>query len=227
VSHLIGFELLLRGEASDTSLDAMPDYVKNPVGEMNEAYVVERRSRDGQSVVDEFEAVAATSIERLHALSDEEWEVVGWSPEGEAPYHRFMETRLLDSWIHLQDIRDALALPEDDHGVGEEVVVNRFEAALPYVIGKRAALPDGALVRIHLSGRIARTISVAVVEGRARNVDVTEEEPGLEIVTPVALFWRRAAGRISAEAFLEAHATSISGNEEWASAISRSLAVMI
>ncbi len=64
--------------------------------------------------------------------------------------------RVLDSWIHLQDIHDALLEPTDDHGLGEEIVVNRFEAALPYVWAKLVGAPEGD-VTADQSGRAPRT----------------------------------------------------------------------
>jgi hypothetical protein len=152
---------------------------------------------------------------------------VGWSPEGERPYHRFQETRVLDSWIHLQDIRDALLEPTDDHGPGEEIVVNRFEAALPYVLGKKAQAPEGTLVRINLSGRLARSVVLEVIDGRAAALETSADVPTLELTTPVALFWRRAAGRISADAFLNASATDVRGDEDLARAFAEGLVVMI
>jgi hypothetical protein len=163
----------------------------------------------------------------LRALSDGEWEKVGWSPEGERPYYRFQETRVLDGWIHLQDIRDALLEPSDDHGPGEEIVLNRFEAALPYVLGKRARASEGTLVRINLTGRLARSILLGVQDGRAVALESSPLNPHLEITTPVALFWRRAAGRISAEAFLGASATDVRGDKNLASAIADGLSIMI
>ena len=78
---------------------------------------------------------------------------------------------MLESWIHLQDIRDALLEPADDHGPGEEIVVNRFEAALPYVVGKRVGAPERSYVRINLSGRLARSIRLVVRDGRAITVE--------------------------------------------------------
>ncbi len=125
------------------------------------------------------------SIAALRALDDAGWEKVGWSPEGERPYHRFQETRVVDSWIHLQDIRDALLQPEDDHGPGEEIVVNRFESALPYIVGKRMKSPDGTLVQVNLSGRLARSVLIGVVDGRAvalerehRDADARDHDTG-------------------------------------------------
>ncbi|HUY17172.1 MAG TPA: maleylpyruvate isomerase N-terminal domain-containing protein [Acidimicrobiales bacterium] len=227
LSHLIGFELMMSGEPVPDHVGAWPEYVKNPIGEINEAFVVAFRSTPGAEMLDLFRATTRRSLERLRELSDEAWEKVGWSPEGERPYHRFQETRVLDSWIHLQDIRDALLEPADDHGPGEEIVVNRFEAALPYVLAKRARAQDGTLMQLNLSGRLARTVLIGVEGGRARALESTNAVPDLEITTPVALFWRRAAGRVTADAFLRASATDVRGDKALARAFADGLVVMI
>ncbi|MGH3733679.1 MAG: maleylpyruvate isomerase family mycothiol-dependent enzyme [Acidimicrobiales bacterium] len=227
LSHLIGFELVLNGGAVPVHEGPWPSHVKNPIGELNEAFVEAYRRQSGDELLDLFRDITGDSLERLRSLSDEEWEKVGWSPEGERPLHRFQETRVLDSWIHLQDIRDALLEPSDDHGPGEEIVVNRFEAALPYVLGKKAQAPDGTVVRINLSGHLARSILLGVEDGRARALEESANPPSLELTTPVALFWRRAAGRISADAFLGASATGVRGDEVLARALAEALAIMI
>ncbi|MCU1363310.1 MAG: hypothetical protein JWM55_1138 [Acidimicrobiaceae bacterium] len=227
LSHLTGFELLLQGGSVPVHQGPWPSYVKNPIGETNESFVEAYRDTPGDEVLDLFRRTCALSIERLRGLSEGEWDKVGWSPEGERPYHRFQETRVLDSWIHLQDIRDALLEPADDHGPGEEIVVNRFEAALPYVLAKRAHAPDGTVVRINLSGRLARTVLLGVESGRAKALEASDRVPNLELSTAVAIFWRRAAGRISAEAFLRASATDVRGDEKLARALAEGLAIMI
>ena len=227
ISHLVGFELLLRGDAPPPHTALWPDYVRNPVGELNEAFVETYRALSGPEVLALFRRTADESLTRLRSLDDESWERVGWSPEGERPYHRFMETRVLDSWIHLQDIRDALLEPADDHGAGEEIVINRFEAALPYVIGKKMNAPQGLVLRLNLSGRLARSTVIEVTEGRASIGGPDGPEANLEITTPVALFWRRAAGRISADAFLAASATQVRGNVSVAQVFAEALCIMI
>ena len=227
ISHLLGFEKMLHGEPVPVFEGTWPEYVHNPIGEFNEAFVAANRDRPGIDVLDEFRVERARSIALLRALDDAGWEKVGWSPEGERPYHRFQETRVVDSWIHLQDIRDALLQPEDDHGPGEEIVVNRFESALPYVVGKRMRSPDGTLLRLNLSGRLPRSVLIGVAEGRANALSDSADTPTLEITTPVALFWRRAAGRISAAAFLGASATDVRGNHALASAFAEHLVIMI
>jgi uncharacterized protein (TIGR03083 family) len=227
LSHLVGFELLLRGEPVPRFEGEFPDYVKNPIGEANEAYVAVRRARPGAEVVAEFHAIGHSAIERLRALPDAEWEVVGWSPEGERPFHRFMETRIVDSWIHLQDLRDALLEPDDDHGPGEEIVVNRFESALAYLWGKRVGAPEGGVLRVNLTGRLARSVTIVVRDGKAGAVESSHVDPLVELSTPVALFWRRCAGRISAEAFLQASATDVRGDHALATSLAGHMAIMI
>lgn len=227
LSHLVGFELLISGEPVPNHEGRWPDYVKNPIGEINEAFVDAMRSEPGSVVLEQFRRVTRASVERARHWSDEQWQEVGWSPEGQRPRHRFMETRVLDAWIHLHDVRDALLEPADEHGVGEEIVVNRFEAALPFVVGKRMAVSEGFALRLNLSGRLARSTTIAVVEGRARALAASAVAPTLEIATPVALFWRRAAGRISAEAFLAASATDVRGDVGLAQPFAEALGVMI
>lgn len=217
---------MLSGAPLPELVGDVPEYVKNDIGKFNEAFVQSRRTLTRDALLSEFQTVTRHSLDRLESLGDAEWEAQSWSPEGEVPYHRFMETRILDSWIHLQDLRDALAQPLDDHGIGEDIVVNRFEAALPYVIGKRAGAPEGTRVRVNLLGRVGRSTDVVVRDGRAR-ASSEPGEPDLEITTPVALFWRRAAGRISAGAFLEAGETHVLGDADLARRIADGLAVMI
>jgi uncharacterized protein (TIGR03083 family) len=226
LSHLVGFEKHLQDPQPVTLAGAPAPHVQNELGRLNEAHVAARRELPGAAVLEEFEAVTRVSIENLKKLPPEGWEVVGWSPEGDRPLHRFMETRVVDSWIHLQDIRDALLEPDDDHGPGEEIVVNRFEAALPYIIGKKSGLLEGQSARLNLTGRLARTTSLEIVNARAI-VRPVLELPSVEITTPVALFWRRCAGRISAEAFLSASATDVRGDASLAQRIAGQMVVMI
>jgi uncharacterized protein (TIGR03083 family) len=227
LSHLLGFEMMVQGSPVPHFEGPWPDYVHNPIGEINEAFVSVHRSEPGIEVLNQFREVTARSLRRLRTLGDVAWEKVGWSPEGERPYHRFQETRVLDSWIHLQDIRDALLEPADDHGVAEEIVVNRFEGALPFVLGKKMKVPEGTVIHVNLTGRLARTIVLAVHDGRAVAQPSSEMVPNLEITTPIALFWRRMAGRISAPAFLNASASDVRGDYAMAQSFAEALSIML
>jgi len=226
VNHVTGTELFLGGAAIPDVTQPYPSYVRNTLGEHNEAFVISRRHLSGGEVLGDFrEATTATRV-RLRALSEAAWIADSWSPTGPRPLHQFQETRVLDSWIHLQDIRDALLEPSDDHGPGEEIVLNQFEAALPYVWAKRTAAPDGALLRVNLIGRLGRSVQVQVRDGRGVAVAASSEVPSVEITTAVALFWRRMAGRINAEAFVAASATDVRGDRSLAQRLAESLNVV-
>ncbi len=225
VNHVTGTELFLGGAPQPDVTGPWPRYVKNSLGQSNEAFVANRRHLGMRDVMSDFHDTTTATLMRLGEMSADEWVSDSWSPQGPGPLHQFQETRVFDSWIHLQDIRDALLEPADDHGTGEEIVVNRFEAALPYVLAKRAAAPEGTLLRVNLVGRLGRSVQVEVKGGRGVAVERTDEAPNLELTTAVALFWRRAAGRINAEAFLGASATDVRGDRELARRLAEALNV--
>jgi uncharacterized protein (TIGR03083 family) len=227
LSHLLGFEMMVQGSPVPHFDGPWPDYVRNPIGEINEAFVAVHRDEPGLVVLDQFRGVAARALATLRELSDDAWDKVGWSPEGERPYHRFQETRVLDSWIHLQDIRDALLEPSDDHGIAEEIVINRFEAALPFVLGKKVKAPEATVIQVNLSGRLARTIVLSVHDGRAVAEAPSGALPTMEITTPVAIFWRRMAGRINADAFLTASASDVRGDHALARNFADALSILL
>ncbi len=225
VNHITGTELFYAGTAIPDITEPWPAYVRNSLGQSNEAFVANRRHLSADEVRLDFHAATSATLLRLRATSDHEWESESWSPEGPRPLYRVQETRVLDSWIHLQDIRDAFLEPTDDHGPGEEIVINRFESALPYVVAKRAGAADGTLVRFNLVGRLGRSIQVRISDGRGVAVASSDEVPTLEMTTAVALFWRRAAGRINAEAFLAASATDVRGDRQLAVRLAEALNV--
>ena len=92
---------------------------------------------------------------------------VGWSPVGEVPYRQFMETRILDTWAHEQDIRRAVGRPGGRNGVGEAITLDRCARSMPFVVGKRVAPPDGTSVLFAVTGVMGRKVNVAVDQGRA------------------------------------------------------------
>ena len=226
LSHLIGVELYARGEAIPELTGERPSYVRNAVGQANEGFVAARRHLRGVEVLGEFLEVTASSLQRLETLSDGEWEYVEWSPEGERSVASTYERRIVDSWIHLQDIRDALLEPADDHGIGEEITLNRFEATMGYVWAKRAAAPEGALLQLNIMGRTARTVRLRVVNARGVPAEASPETPTLELTTAAPLFWRRCAGRINAEALLRASATDVRGDTRLALRLSDAMVMV-
>jgi len=133
VSHLIGIERLLLGDPPPPPLDEVPEHVSNAFGELNEAWVASRRSVPGPEVLDEFIHTTNRRFESLRAMPKAKFEEVGWSPVGEVPYRQFMETRILDTWAHEQDIRRAVGRPGGRNGVGEATTLDRCARSMPFV----------------------------------------------------------------------------------------------
>ncbi len=227
LSHLSGFELFIRGGAVPVEPLTMPAYVRNSIGQINERFVAQRRELAGGVVLEEFRRVTDDSLHALRQRDGAAWDKIGWSPEGDVAFHRFQETRLLDSWIHLHDIRDALGLSGDVNGVGAEVVLNRFESALPYVVGKKARAPESATVRLNVSGPLARSVSLRVHNARAEAVSSLEQPPTVEMTMPISLFWRAMAGRINSKTVLTSPDVLIEGDSALAESIIGSMDIMI
>jgi uncharacterized protein (TIGR03083 family) len=169
LSHLIGIERLLLGDAAPTWNGALGEHVKNDFAAINEPWVCVRRDEPGDTVLAEFTDVTTRRLDVLHAATDAQWAEVGWSPVGEVPMARFMETRVFDSWVHEQDVRHALDRPGGLGGLASAFGVGQVQAAMGMVVGKKAAAPEGSVVRFAVSGEgdDARDFSLAVQGGRA------------------------------------------------------------
>ena len=89
----------------------------------------------------------------------ERWEALGWSPIGEAPYGEFMQIRIMDSWVHEQDIRWAIDRPGDRGGRGEAVALAGSPRVWGSSSGGRSARPTGTTVAVRLEGPLARELA--------------------------------------------------------------------
>ena len=85
--------------------------MRNDIGKFNEQWVHVYRDKSPAETMDDFRTVTAKRMEALSALSAEEWDKEGFTPEGPGPYRQFMEIRVFDCWYHDQDMREALGRP--------------------------------------------------------------------------------------------------------------------
>ncbi len=203
VAHVIGTERMLLGEHPDpgTADGSDPPHVRNDIGKVNEQWIATYRDRRGEALLDELRAVTKRRLEALRAMTPEEWDREGFTPEGPGPYRQFMEIRLFDCWYHDQDIREALDRPGFIEGPVADRSIGRIPAkALGYVVGKRAGAPPGSTVVFEIEGDppIGAAISVPP-EGRAVLLDHVPDRPTARITTDRRTFARLAGGRWSGD----------------------------
>ncbi len=227
VSHLIGIERTLLGDPPPPPLDELPPHVENEIGARNEAWVAPRRSWSGPSVLEEFRDVTARRLADLRSSPPARFDEVGPSPVGEVPYREFMNVRVMDSWVHEQDIRVATGRPGHDSGPAAQLSLDRLCSAMPFVVGKQAAAPEGASVRFELRGPLSRRIDVVVRDGRAKAVTSLDGQPTAVLDMAVEVFWRLACGRVDGPAARVAGLVKGGGDTELAYRVLDAMSFMI
>ncbi len=194
LSHLVGTEAMLLGEQAPPPAPPGLPHVINPLGEMNEGWVDARRSTPGPEVLAEFEKVTGERLGRLRAMTDEELAVEGPSPIGKVPYATFMDVRVMDCWVHEQDIRRAVGRPGGLDGGAADASIRRFTGSVPFVVGKRVTPPDGTTVVVEITGPLARTVAVEMRGGRAERSDPSAD-PTVRLTMDAETFACLVAGR--------------------------------
>jgi uncharacterized protein (TIGR03083 family) len=193
IAHIIGYERVLLGDTDPPhTVDASDKpYLKSPMQHGNEVAVDLRRSRAGTVVFVEFLDVSARRLEHLRALKDDDFEAKTMTPVGEGTVVQLLELRLMDSWVHEQDMRVALNKPGHLEGPEVAQVLRYFAGFLPYIVGKRAGAPEGTMVYVEVDGSAGFKQRIEVVDGRAKAVhggaDGTNVQIALDISTYVAL----------------------------------------
>ena len=195
ISHLVGIENMLLGKPPTTHKAPKYDYIKNPIGEHNEHEIDARRSLLGSEVFAEWKATAAERAQQLQTADAEYFAKPMMMPTGPGTLGDFLDIRILDLWIHDQDIRRALNISGNHGGPCAEHTIDRLIRTLPIVVGKRAAAPEGESVSITISGAVQRTIYVSVSEGRANIVAAKPASLLCEISMDSTVFTALATGR--------------------------------
>jgi uncharacterized protein (TIGR03083 family) len=225
VSHLIGVERSLLGEPSPAVPTDRAPHVHNDMGALNEAWVAARRGLPGPAVLEEFSEVTGRRLEQLAGFPADRFDEIGPSPVGQVPYREFLHVRVMDCWVHEQDIRVATGRPGHAEGAPAEIALDRISSAMPFVVAKRAGAPDGSGVRFDLAGSPSRRMEVAVSDGRGALGKL--DHPDVTLAMDAEVFWRLGCGRIGGQAALDAALVGMHGDTALGERVVRNMAFMI
>jgi len=225
LSHLVGIERIMHGLTGTTHRAESRDWVKNPIGEANENEIDIRRSLHGRDVLREWNEVAAARIASLRAADDAYFDAPAMTPTGPGTVADFLHIRVLDCWVHEQDMRRAVGKPGHLSGLAAEHTIDRLIRTIPIVVGKRAGTPNGASVVIDITGGVSRHIVCTVADGRASVTDVEPEAPLARLTMDVETFLVLATGRRSPETMHDA--VELAGDRDLGGRIVTGLNMMI
>ena len=195
LSHLVGTESGLAGLEKSAHKAADVSHTKNPIGEANEHDVDSRRSMTGSAVLDEWKSLVSSRIHTLRNADDAYFEQPSFTPTGPGTLADFLHIRVLDSWIHEQDMRRTAGIPGHQGGPAAEHTIDRLIRTIPIVVGKRAATPEGGTVVVVITGAVKRTVATTIVEGRAQIVSEVPPNVLATITMDSDVFLQLATGR--------------------------------
>jgi uncharacterized protein (TIGR03083 family) len=222
LSHIIGTESTILGRPAPEHDPGEKPWINNPIGASNEIHVDYRRSRTPQEVLDEFRDVSGERMKILRGMSESDLDGESWTPIGPGKVRDLVAIRVMDCWVHEQDIRRALGKPGDLSGPVAEHAFGRHAGAMGFVVGKKAGAPDGTTVVFDVTGFGEIPI---VVEGRARQLDAVPEDPTVRLSMDLETFNRLCCGRGDPKAV--GRAVRIEGDAELGARVVQNMNFMV
>jgi len=195
LSHVTGTEAGLLGEPVPEVDVSHLEHMRNPIAEANERWVEANRGLTGGEMVARWLDVSGRRLAVLDAMDQADFDAPSWTPAGkDETYGRFMRIRHFDCYLHEQDIRLALGMPARETDADVASSLDEVATGLGYIVGRKAALPDGSRVRIDLVGPAARTYLVQI-DGRAAVVESLDGPVTVGVELPSMHFLRLTGGR--------------------------------
>lgn len=227
LAHLVAFERQLAGHDDPAAPEPedMPAWVRNDIGAANERAVRAWRSRPVAELVEAWRRTVDERLAQLAAASEEDLAADSWTPLGPGTVLDLLQIRVLDHWLHEQDIRRATGRPGHASGPAAEHTIDRLLAGLPMVVGKRAAAPEGASVVLELTGPVHREQAVTVRDGRARPGPRPESAAAV-LTTDSNTFAELAAGRADPAAIIDTGRLTWTGDASLARKVAENLNIM-
>ena len=228
VSHLAGSETGILGDPdpNHTPGEEALTHTRSEQGQRNEIVVDFRRPWAGQQVLSDFRAKTARRVEFLRGRSDDDFAAEMQTPVGPAPMSEFISVRIMDAWVHEQDIRRAVARPGHFGSPAAAHALNRIIRAMPFVAARRAQAPDGATAVIDVTGPAGRLMPIIVEGNRGREMDQAPDRPTVRISLDAETFGCLGCGRWDPDEVLRSGKVSIEGDTALGESIVRQMNIM-
>lgn len=212
-----------------------PAHVKHEFAVWMEQGVQARRGRDARDLLDELHGLIDLRSAQLYD-ADLELDTPCRSVLGQqARFEDLVRLRLVDIWLHEQDIRESVGRPGSLDSIGASQFITNLEHSFGRILVKRVGAEPGTVVIVESTGPVTARIGCRVGlddEGRAHGhglfsgqVEEESEPEGPEHATTIAMstdeFTRRAAGRRSTD---QTHYV-VHGDEDLARRVVDALAV--
>ncbi|MEX0873894.1 MAG: maleylpyruvate isomerase family mycothiol-dependent enzyme [Actinomycetota bacterium] len=195
LSHLAGTESTLLGRPAPDHDPGDKPWIRNPIGAGNEVQVDYRRPWPPQKVLEEFREISAERTKALRAMSDEELGGESWTPIGQGTVADLLAIRVMDFWVHEQDIRRAVGRPGGLEGPIARHAFGRHTTALPFVVGKKADAPEGTTVVYEITGPAGGTVAVGREGKRAALLEQVPDAPNVKLTMDLETFNLLCTGR--------------------------------
>jgi uncharacterized protein (TIGR03083 family) len=196
LAHLIDYEATALGRPRPDHTVADLSHTQNELGAANEVGVDARRGHRPAEVLAEFRDVTAARLEQLARLAEDELDAEAQTPIGKATLRDALTLRVMDSWSHEQDIRRAVGRPGHEEGPVVATTVAYFCQFLPFIVGKRAAAPEGSTAVFVIGDQ--PPFAIEVVDGRARVAEVSPDEATVVLRMDAPQFAALVGGRSDA-----------------------------
>ncbi len=226
VSHMSGSESGILGNPDPDHETADVSHTRSDQGRHNEMIVDYRRSWDGRQVLEEFRQNTRQRLEFLRSRTDDDFAAEMQTPIGPAPMAEFISIRIMDAWVHEQDIRRALNRPGHMDSPAAAHAVNRIIRAMPFVAARRAQAPDGSTVVLDVSGAAGRVMPIGVDGGRGRELDAAPQDPTVRISLDAETFNCLGCGRWDPDEVISSGRVSITGDIALGESIVRQMNIM-
>jgi uncharacterized protein (TIGR03083 family) len=199
MAHCSALECELAGdEPLPADVDPDAPHIQNARGVYTEQGVAARRGYGRQQLIEEFEE----AVHRRGGLLDAE---PLDDPSGTPPitpgaiewdWGTLLRNRIVDIWVHDQDIRRAVGKPGDQDTLAAAFVQDVFGRAMPYVLAKRAGADPGTSLIVDITGPVPALYAVQVnADGRGVPADEADVEPTARLTMSTETFAMLAAGR--------------------------------